>query len=189
MAASPAPPLGNPTVISRPSIYSSTSGGPYTEASSRPLPQLRLVRDHGPQSHPSGPASGNPAATAACGGTLDAGWDEPRGPIPVDERDPIILCNDGAFDNWQGEHAILFANSGGPALAAIVINSAWPWTDIDENMAGWQQMVDAARASGLQGIPDPVASESPALIRPENEDIEATQPNGSEGARLIIELS
>ncbi len=127
--------------------------------------------------------------TAACGGTLNAGWDEPRGPIPVDERNPIILCNDGAFDNWQGEHAILFANSGGPSLAAIVINSAWPWTDIDENTTGWQQMVDAARASGLQGIPDPVVSESPALVRPENEDIEATQPNGSEGARLIIELS
>ncbi len=126
---------------------------------------------------------------AACGGTLDAGWDEPRGPLPVDERNPIILCNDGAYDNWQGEHAMLFANSGGPSLAGIVINAAWPWTDIDENMAGWQEMIDAARDSGLTGIPDPVTSNSPALTRPEDEDIDSTEPNRSQGARFIIEKS
>jgi hypothetical protein len=130
-----------------------------------------------------------PLATVACGGTLDAGSDEPRGELPVDERNPIILCNDGARDNWQGEYAMLFASTGGPPLAGIVINAVWPWTDLDENMAGWQQMANAARDSGLTGIPDPLPSDSPSLVRPDDDNIDSTEPNRSEGARFIVETS
>jgi hypothetical protein len=126
---------------------------------------------------------------AACGGTLDAGWNEPRGRLPVDERNPIILCNDGATDNWQGEYAVLFASTGGPSLAGIVINAGWPWTDLDENMTGWQEMVNAARDSGLKGIPDPLASNGPSLARPDDGNIDSTEPNRSEGARFIVETS
>ncbi len=127
--------------------------------------------------------------TFACGGTLDAGSDDPRGLLPLDERNPIILCNDGATDNWQGEYAILFASTDGPPLSGIVINAGWPWTDLDENMAGWQQMVDAAHESGLTKIPDPVPSDGPALVRPEDGDIDSTEPNRSAGARFIVETS
>jgi len=130
-----------------------------------------------------------PLAAAACGGTLDAGSDEPRGPLPVDERNPIILCNDGPSDNWQGEFAMLFASTGGPPLVGLVINAAWPWTDLDGNMAGWQEMVNAARDSGLKGIPEPLRSDSPGLVRPDDGDIDSTEPNRSEGARFIVETS
>ncbi len=125
----------------------------------------------------------------ACGGTLDAGWDEPKGSLPVDERNPVILCNDGAFDNWQGEHAVLFARAGGPSLTGIVINDGWPWTELDENLAGWQQMLARARDSGIEGLPEPISSSGPALVRPDNDDIDATSPNGSEGALFIVERS
>jgi hypothetical protein len=128
-------------------------------------------------------------ATAACGGTLDAGWDEPRGQLPVDDRNPIVLCNDGPYDNWQGEYAMLFASSGGPALAGIVINTSPAGTNLDDNMAGWQEMADAARQSGLSGIPDPLASHGPVLVRPSDGRIESTAPNGSEGARFIVDIS
>jgi len=128
-------------------------------------------------------------SVTACGGTLDVGWDEPKGQLPVDERNPVILCNDGAFDNWQGEHAVLLAGAGGPSLAGIVINDGWPWTELDENLAGWEQMLTAARTSGIQGLPEPISSTGPALVRPENDDIDATLPNDSEGARLIVERS
>lgn len=128
-------------------------------------------------------------ALSACGGTLDAGWDEPRGPLPVDHRNPIILCNDGSRDNWQGEYAMLLASTGGVTLAGIVIGQAWPWTDLEENTAGWRLMVATARESGLRNIPDLVVSDSPALVRPSDGNIEATVPNRSEGARHIVELS
>lgn len=124
-----------------------------------------------------------------CSGVLDAGWDEPFGVLPVDQRNPIVLCNDGAYDDWQGEYALLFANSGGPSLAGIVINDGWPWTNLDENIAGWRQMVTAARQSGLVNIPDPITSSGAALVRPDNGDIDATLPNRSQGARFIIEAS
>ena len=128
-------------------------------------------------------------AMSACGGTLDAGWDEPRGPLPIDNRNPIILCNDGSRDNWQGEYAVLLASTGGMKLAGIVVGESWPWTSLEENTIGWQQMVAAARDSGLRNIPDPVASNGPALVRPGDGKFESTVPNESEGARAILELS
>lgn len=126
----------------------------------------------------------------ACGGTtLDAGSDSPHGLLPVDERNPVILSNDKPSDNWQGLYAVLFANSAGPALAGIIINSSNYWPDIDANSAGWRELVTAARASGLPGIPDPIASVGPPLVRPSDGNLDATIPNRSEGARLIVETS
>ena len=128
-------------------------------------------------------------ALAACGGRLDAGWDEPRGTLPVDERNPILLCNDNPNDNWQGEYAMLFANVSGPRLVGIVINTSPAGVDLEENMAGWREMVEAARDAGLQNIPDPSASSGPVLARPGDGNIDSTTPNRSEGARLIIDAS
>ena len=69
-------------------------------------------------------------AVGGCGGSLDAGRDEPKGLLPVDDRNPVLLCNDGAYDNWQGEYAVLMASEGTLSLAGIVINtspnSSWP---------------------------------------------------------------
>ena len=130
-----------------------------------------------------------PLASSACGGTLDAGADEPRGPLPVDDRNPIVILNDGADDNWQGEYAALLANTGGPPLAGIVIDDSWNWPDLDENLAGWQQLVAAAREGGLKNIPDPIASEGPVLERPSDGDIESTVPNRSAGAQFIIDAA
>lgn len=128
-------------------------------------------------------------AVAACGGKLDAGWDEPEGQLPVDDRNPIVICNDGFYDNWQGEYAMLLSNAGGPLLAGIIINDSWPWPKLEDNLAGWREMVDAARESGLQNIPDPVASNGPVLERPSDGEIDSTVPNRSEGAGFIIDAS
>jgi hypothetical protein len=126
---------------------------------------------------------------AACGGRLDAGWDEPRGLLPVDERNPVVLCNDGFIDNWQGEYAMLLANTGGPPLAGIIINDSWAWPEIEENMAGWEQMVAAAQESGLRDIPAPLRSNGQPLVRPDDDNIDSTTPNGSEGAQFILEAA
>jgi len=126
----------------------------------------------------------------ACGGaTLDAGYDIPRGLLPVDERNPIVLCNDGSRDNWQGEYAVLLASTGGLRLSGIVISDSQPWPTLADNMAGWRQMVVAARDSGLHNIPNPVASTGPVLVRPSDGYIDSTATNRSEGATAIVEVS
>src|SRR5580765_339621 len=58
---------------------------------------------------------------AGCTEMLDAGSNHPHGILPVDERNPVLLTNDGSEDNWQGEYAMLLASTGGLKLGGIVI--------------------------------------------------------------------
>jgi hypothetical protein len=125
----------------------------------------------------------------ACGGRIDAGSDIPQGQLPVDERNPVVLVNDSVYDNWQGEYAMLFANSGGPPIAGIIVGTSPNWTDLGVNVVGWRDLVAAARASGLRNIPDPTGSTGAPLKRPANGDIDATKPNISEGAKAIVSTS
>ena len=122
----------------------------------------------------------------ACSGALDAGSDQPRGKLPVDDRNPVVLCNDGPSDNWQGEYAMLLASTGGLQLTGIVVNSSQFWPNLDDNMSGWTSMVTAARQAGLKNIPDPVRSDSPPLVPPRDGIIDSTLPNGSQGALFIV---
>jgi hypothetical protein len=124
-----------------------------------------------------------------CSETRDLGSSVPHGMLPVDERNPILLANDGATDNWQGEYAILLAHGGGPKIAGIIVNTSGPWPNLDTNMAAWRGMVAAATASGLGDIPDPRSSTGPVLVRPASGQIKDTAPNRSEGAHMINDLS
>lgn len=124
-----------------------------------------------------------------CSETRNLGSSSPHGLLPVDERNPFLLMNDGVYDNWQGEYAILLASTGGPKLAGIAVGTSPNLTKIDENVEGWRRLVDAAHTSGLSEIPDPTASIGDKLVRPANGEFEATTPNRSEGARMIVELS
>jgi hypothetical protein len=126
---------------------------------------------------------------AACTQTLDAGSNRPHGRLPVDERSPVVLTNDGINDNWQGEYALLLANSGTLKLDAIIVSTSPEWPDMEQNISGWRTLVEAARASGLRNIPDPIPSVGPPLVRPANGAIDMTRRNGSEGARFILEAS
>jgi hypothetical protein len=126
---------------------------------------------------------------AGCGGTLDAGRDMPAGLLPVDERNPMILDNDAFTDNWSGEYAALFANSGGPRIAGLIASASPYWTDANANATGWGKLVAAARASGLQNIPDVTMSSGLPLVRPADGQIDKTQPNNADGAQLIVNLS
>ena len=126
---------------------------------------------------------------AACAETRDLGTTVPRGKLPVDARNPILLMNDGSSDNWQGEYALLLANGGGVTLAGMIINTGGNATDIDANIAGWRALATAARASGMRAVPDPITSIGPPLSRPANGRFSSTAPNRSEGAQLILETS
>lgn len=129
------------------------------------------------------------ALALGCMETRDLGSTVPQGLLPVDGRNPILLTNDGAYDNWQGEYAVLLANAGGPRLAGIIVSTSAPWPDLDTNIAGWRGLVAAARAAGLRDLPDPTASTGPVLVRPASGKIDDTVPNRSEGARLIVDAS
>ena len=124
-----------------------------------------------------------------CSQTLDAGYDRPHGILPVDERNPIILLNDGAYDNWSGEYAVLLANGGGSPLAAIIVDATSDWPNIQTNFGGYTDLVTAARSSGLKNLPDPISSIGPPLVKPASGKIEETTPNRSNGALSIIDIS
>jgi hypothetical protein len=121
--------------------------------------------------------------------TLDAEGDASHGLLPVDERNPVIIDNDGWSDNWQGEYAVLFANSGGPTLEGIVAGATNYWSDLAANVDGWTGFVTAARASGLQNIPDVTEGASKTLTAPGDGMIDSTVPIGSAGAHLIVNRS
>jgi hypothetical protein len=129
------------------------------------------------------------AIGAACTQTLDAGSNHPHGILPVDERNPVVLTNDGIDDNWQGEYAVLLANSGALKLAGIVVSTSPGWADIDVNVTGWRGLVEAARMSGLRNVPDPIASIGAPLARPASGNIYDTTPNRSEGALFIVDAA
>lgn len=122
----------------------------------------------------------------ACTQTLDAGHNHMSGLLPVDQRNPIILLNDGAYDNWSGEYAILLANGGGSPLAEIIVNENADWPDIQTNVGGYRDLVAAAIASGMKNLPDPIASIGVPLVMPASGNIDDTQANRSEGALRII---
>jgi hypothetical protein len=126
---------------------------------------------------------------AACTETLDAGFDRPRGPLPVDQTNPIILYEDDWSGDWLGEYAVLLANSGGPRLAGIVINASKIWSDLSINVSGWNDLVNAARSSGLQNIPDVTSSDGAPLTMPTDGQIDSTAPNNSAGAQHIRDVS
>jgi hypothetical protein len=128
-------------------------------------------------------------AATACGGVLDAGRNVPHGPLPVDERNPVIIHNDSATDNWMGEYAALLANNGGPSIAAIIVCASNYWKDLTANVTGWTDFVNAARASGLGGVPDLTVSAGAPLAKPGDGMIDSTVPNHSAGAQRIIDLS
>ncbi len=122
----------------------------------------------------------------ACRGELDAGFDEPHGLLPVDERSPIIVVNDGALDNWQVEYAALLASARRAELVAVIVNKNAEYPSIETNVGNFRELIAAGRASGMSQLPDPVASVAPALVRPDTDRIEDTVPNRSEGARLLV---
>jgi hypothetical protein len=125
----------------------------------------------------------------ACSETLDAGHNSSHGKLPVDERNPVILYQDDWSGDWMGEYAVLLANTGGPPLAGIIVNTSPWWRDLNLNASGWNDLVVAARASGLEDIPDVTASAGGPLARPPNGQIDSTTPTHSAGARLIVDVS
>jgi len=126
---------------------------------------------------------------AGCMQTLDAGYNLPAGPLPVDQRNPLVVVNDGAYDNWFGEYAVMLANGGGSPLAGIIVNENSDWPDIQKNVNGYRDLIAAARSSGLTNLPDPIASIGAPLVMPASGKIEDTLPNRSEGALFIVNTS
>jgi hypothetical protein len=84
---------------------------------------------------------------------------------------------------------MLLANSGGSPLVGIVVNPSAYSSDLGASLDGWNQMIAAARASGLRNIPDATESAGVPLVRPDDGKIESTTPNRSDGAKLIVDLS
>ena len=57
----------------------------------------------------------------SCAETLDAGH---NAPAAGRRAQPGILLQDDWSADWLGEYAVLLANSGGPPLAGIIVNTS-----------------------------------------------------------------
>lgn len=125
----------------------------------------------------------------ACSGELDAGSDRPHGLLPIDERSPMVVVNDGALDNWQVEYAALLAATERAELLAVVVNTNMEYPSIETNVGEFRKLIAAARDSGMRHLPDPTESVAPALVRPPSGRIEDTAGNRSPGARLIVQAA
>ncbi len=146
------------------------------------------VVDAGPLAPTSTVEASAPTVVPEASTSLDAGTRE-NGPLPVDERNPIVLVNDYPSDNWCGELALLAASAELINLVGIVVNTSEYWPDLDLNRESWQSLLEAARASGLQNVPDMVVGPSPRLSSPGDEEVGSTQPNDSMGARFIVDAA
>jgi hypothetical protein len=127
-------------------------------------------------------------AVASCTGTLDAGTNA-HGLLPVDARNPVIIYNDSASDNWIGEYAVLLAQSSGPPLAGIIVTGSSYWPDAAANTRGWNDLLTAAKSSGFANLPPVTTSLGKPLVRPADGQILSTAKNDSAGAELIVERS
>jgi hypothetical protein len=112
-----------------------------------------------------------------------------HGMLPVDERNPVIIDNDGWSDNWLGEYALLLANSGGPRVLGVIAHASDYWPNATANAAGWMNLIEVARASGLKNLPGVTTSSGAPLVRPSDGQIDSTAANASPGGRAIVELS
>ena len=128
---------------------------------------------------------------AGCGGTLDAGRDVPHSPLlPVDERNPVILINDGWTGNWSGEYAVSAGQPGGPPLAGIIVNADQVLADPQRQRRRLDQPGHGARdRAASPGSPtSPLAwrrrCRSPATVRSIR-----PRPIAPAGAQLIVDLS
>ncbi len=121
---------------------------------------------------------------------VDASEDNtPDGPLPINANNPVVLINDNVYDNWAGEMALLASSAGRINLVGIVVSTSAYWPESASNEAGWRDLVDSARRAGLQNLPEIVVSQAPALVPPPGENVDATAPNGSEGAQFIVRVA
>ncbi len=164
------------------------SAGEVSDAAVKPPPTPS--RD---ASEPVPPDAATPVHDAGDGGMAsDAAVPSTPPPdalLPVGPDNPLLLYNDGHVDSWQGEAAILFAATTGPELAGIVVTTSVIWSSLDDNVANWRAMIEAARGSGIAGLPDPIGSEAATLIRPASGEIDETQATFTAGAKLIVDLA
>jgi hypothetical protein len=125
---------------------------------------------------------------AGCDGTLDAGRNE-QGLLPIDKHNPVIIANDASSDNWAGEFAILMAQTGLLTLVGVVVDASSYWPDQTKNATGWTNLVTAARAGNLKGVPDVTLGANAQLTVPADQNIDNTTALGTAGGKLIVNLS
>ena len=74
-------------------------------------------------------------------------------------------------------------------VGSVIVSPSSYWPDVATTASDWNQMVAAARASGLRNIPDATESAGDPLVRPADGKIESTTPNNSAGGKLIVDKS
>ncbi len=120
-------------------------------------------------------------------------------PIPYDHRNPVIFDQDGGIESGFLDVYIMALQSAGAIdLRGIISTTSYgeadrppPFSPVPEEalLRERQELIEKARRSGLQHIPDATAGPTISLQsrRPTSGRIEDTVPIGTPGSRLIVE--
>lgn len=117
-----------------------------------------------------------------------------KGKMPplYDASSPVIYDNDEVVDAYTDEYLLSLAALGEIQLRGMITSAAiapfnrWvPESSYERMVADRKKVVEAARASGFQHIPDPMRGPKGPLRKPSSGRIEDTQPIGEAGSRLI----
>lgn len=107
--------------------------------------------------------------------------------FPFDRFCPVFYDNDDHRDVYTDEYLMALAHLGELRLVAIATSYAPDAREFEAFVKGRERMAEHARASGLRGIPAPIAGAGARLVRPASNRIEDTAPLGLEAATVLIE--
>ena len=105
---------------------------------------------------------------------------------------PIIYDNDWWKDVPDAAYLWMKTSQGHAKLRGnIVTRDMWEWEkgyvySIDQGMKEARALLEDAKQSGLQGIPEPVLGAASALVPPSSGKIDETQFEATVGSNLIV---
>jgi hypothetical protein len=116
--------------------------------------------------------------------------------LPYDSTNPIVYVKDDAINCYTDDYVMALASAGDIRLSGMVTSSSvapfnhWISSDDYERfVVNRAEGVDRARKSGFRNIPEPVRGPRINLEKPSSGRIEDTQPIGTEGSWLVVNLA
>lgn len=107
-------------------------------------------------------------------------------PFPFDRACPVFHDNDDHRDVYTEEYLMALAHLGKLKLVGLTTSYAPNAREYDLFEKGRSAIVEMARRSGLNNIPDAMAGTASKLTRPESNKPEDTQPLHLEASRALI---
>lgn len=107
--------------------------------------------------------------------------------LPGNQNFAVVYDNDDYRDVYTDEYLLALASIGEIELKGII--TTYSPSEYEKFVEGRSQIVELARKSGLQNLPEIWPGTNKKLVRPVSNKIEDTVPLKIEGSELIAELA